>query len=80
MGVFAARGALRLVACAVVLGFNCCLVVVSVLGISSHSLGEFRGSIQVLDWFGVVLGIVVAVAVVFSLRRERKGVGRCRQG
>jgi len=66
---------IRLVACAVVLGFNCCLVVVSVLGIKSHSLGAFRGSMQVLDWGGVVLGFVSAVAVVFSLRRERKGVG-----
>ena len=64
---------IRLVACAMVLGFNCCLVVVSVLGISSHSLGVFRWSIQVLDWSGVVLGFVAAVSVVFSLRRERKG-------
>lgn len=66
---------IRLVACAVVLGFNCCLAVASVLGISSHSLGEFQGSVQVLDWLGVVLGFVAAVAVVLSLRRERKGAG-----
>jgi hypothetical protein len=44
------------VPCSFALGFTCCVVVVAVMGQYSHTVGEFRGGVMWLSWFGAVLG------------------------